>query len=288
MSRFIKRFSILVLFAGLVVSCDLLGSKAPAGVPVARVGNAYLHKEDIEKLITAELSPEDSTTLVNGYINRWATKRLLVDNAQRNITLDEQDRLNNLVEQYKLDLFSQAYKDALVARSLDSSITDAEASQFYTENKENFKLNESLLKLRYIEMGENDYNEDEIKKRFTRFNAKDKRFLDSISVQFRAQYLNDSTWISLDKVIAKIPPVNVENSDQLLNKTEFLQLRDSLGLYLIAVNDRLDRNDDAPLEYVLPTVKQILLNRRKLDLIKQLEKDITKDAIKNKQFELYN
>ena len=137
-------------------------------------------------------------------------------------------------------------------------------------------------------MGENDYNEDEIKKRFTRFNAKDKRFLDSISVQFRAQYLNDSTWISLDKVIAKIPPVNVENSDQLLNKTEFLQLRDSLGLYLIAVNDRLDRNDDAPLEYVLPTVKQILLNRRKLDLIKQLEKDITKDAIKNKQFELYN
>ncbi|HAX15586.1 MAG TPA: peptidylprolyl isomerase [Leeuwenhoekiella sp.] len=282
------RFSILVLFAGLVVSCDLLGSKVPAGVPVARVGNAYLYKEDIEKLITAEMSPEDSTTLVNGYINRWATKRLLVDNAQRNITLDEQDRLNNLVEQYKLDLFSQAYKDALVARSLDSSITDAEASQFYTENKENFKLNESLLKLRYIEMGENDYNEDEIKKRFTRFNAKDKRFLDSISVQFRAQYLNDSTWISLDKVIAKIPPVNVENSDQLLNKTEFLQLRDSLGLYLIAVNDRLDRNDDAPLEYVLPTVKQILLNRRKLDLIKQLEKDITKDAIKNKQFELYN
>ena len=288
MSRFIMRFSILVLLAGLVVSCDLLGSKAPAGVPVARVGNAYLYKEDIEKLITAELSPEDSTTLVNGYINRWATKRLLVDNAQRNITLDEQDRLNNLVEQYKLDLFSQAYKDALVARSLDSSITDAEASQFYTENKENFKLNESLLKLRYIEMGENDYNEDEIKKRFTRFNAKDKRFLDSISVQFRAQYLNDSTWISLDKVIAKIPLVNVENSDQLLNKTEFLQLRDSLGLYLIAVNDRLDRNDDAPLEYVLPTVKQILLNRRKLDLIKQLEKDITKDAIKNKQFELYN
>ena len=288
MSRFIMRFSILVLFAGLVVSCDLLGSKVPAGVPVARVGNAYLYKEDIEKLITAEMSPEDSTTLVNGYINRWATKRLLVDNAQRNITLDEQDRLNNLVEQYKLDLFSQAYKDALVTRSLDSSITDAEASQFYTENKENFKLNESLLKLRYIEMGENDYNEDEIKKRFTRFNAKDKRFLDSISVQFRAQYLNDSTWISLDKVIAKIPPVNVENSDQLLNKTEFLQLRDSLGLYLIAVNDRLDRNDDAPLEYVLPTVKQILLNRRKLDLIKQLEKDITKDAIKNKQFELYN
>ena len=89
-------------------------------------------------------------------------------------------------------------------------------------------------------------------------------------------------------MIARIPPVTIENSASLLNKTEFTQLRDSLGLYLIAVKDRLDRNDDAPLDYVLPTVKQILLNRRKLELIKQLEKDITKDAIKNKQFELYN
>jgi len=282
------KYLVVALMPVLLVSCDLLGSKAPVGVPVARVGDHYLNQEDIAKLVTADMNADDSTTLVNSYINRWATQRLLMNNAQRNITLEEQDRLNKLVDQYKLDLYAQAYKDALVARNLDSAITDAEASKFYDENKENFKLNESLLKLRYLEMSDTDYNIDEIKKRFSRFNNEDKRYLDSISVQFKAQYLNDSTWISLDKVIAKIPPVSIDNSDRLLNKTDFLQLRDSLGLYLIAVKDRLNRNDDAPLSYVLPTVKQILLNRRKLELIKQLEKDITKDAIKNKQFELYN
>jgi len=31
-----------------------------------------------------------------------------------------------------------------------------------------------------------------------------------------------------------------------------------------------------------------LLNKQKLNLIKELEKDITKDAIKNEQFEIYN
>ena len=287
MSKTLK-YLVVALMPVLLVSCDLLGSKAPVGVPVARVGDHYLNQEDIAKLVTADMNADDSTTLVNSYINRWATQRLLMNNAQRNITLEEQDRLNKLVDQYKLDLYAQAYKDALVARNLDSAITDAEASKFYDENKENFKLNESLLKLRYLEMSDTDYNIDEIKKRFSRFNNEDKRYLDSISVQFKAQYLNDSTWISLDKVIAKIPPVSIDNSDRLLNKTDFLQLRDSLGLYLIAVKDRLNRNDDAPLSYVLPTVKQILLNRRKLELIKQLEKDITKDAIKNKQFELYN
>ncbi|RXG23287.1 MULTISPECIES: peptidyl-prolyl cis-trans isomerase [Leeuwenhoekiella] len=288
MSHLLNRVVFVITCALVLISCDLLGTKAPVGDPVARVGDSYLYKEDIANLVTAEMTEQDSALVVSSFITRWATQKLLMSGAQRNITSEEQERLNNLVNQYRSELYSQAYKDALVERNLDSTITDAEAKAFYKENKANFKLNEELLKLRYIKMADTDYNIEEIKRRFTRFNKQDKKFLDSISVQFKAQYLNDSTWIRRDKVIAIIPPISVENSDRLLNKTEFLQLRDSLGLYLIAVKDKLNRNADAPLEYVLPTVKQILLNRRKLEFIKQLEKDITKDAIKNKEFELYN
>ena len=53
------------------------------------------------------------------------------------------------------------------------------------------------------------------------------------------------------------------------------------------INDVLGRNDTAPLEFVTPTINQIVKNKRKLELIKKLEKDITKDAIKNKEFEIY-
>ena len=54
------------------------------------------------------------------------------------------------------------------------------------------------------------------------------------------------------------------------------------------INNVLLRNETAPLEYVRPTIQQIVINKRKLELIRELEKDITKDAIKNKQFEIYN
>jgi len=47
------------------------------------------------------------------------------------------------------------------------------------------------------------------------------------------------------------------------------------------------QNTTAPLEYVKPTIDQIVINRRKLERIRELEKDITKDAITNKQFEIY-
>ena len=74
----------------------------------------------------------------------------------------------------------------------------------------------------------------------------------------------------------------------MLKKTNFLQLRDSLGLYLVAVKSTLERNQNAPLEYVRPTINQIIKNKRKLALIQKLEKEIKDDAIKNKQFEIYN
>ena len=100
--------------------------------------------------------------------------------------------------------------------------------------------------------------------------------------------MTDSVWIRLDQDINKIPVVTIENKDELLKKSNFIQLKDSLGLYLMQINDVLLRNSTAPLEYVKPTINQIVINKRKLELIKQLEKDIKKDAINNKQFEIYN
>ena len=67
-----------------------------------------------------------------------------------------------------------------------------------------------------------------------------------------------------------------------------MQLEDSIGVYLVSVEDVKLRNEQAPLEYALPNIKQILLNKRKLDLIKKLEKDIIQDAIKSEQFETYD
>jgi len=175
-----------------------------------------------------------------------------------------------------------------VNQSVDTSITSEEANEIYERNKETFKLNEELIKFRYIKLNENSVKLDEIKRRFKRFDKKDKQILDSIAVQFKSYSLNDSIWIRADQAISKISAIKAENKKELLKKSNFIEIKDSLGLYLMQINDVLLRNETAPLEYVMPTIKQIVINKRKLEFIKQLEKDITKDAIKNKQFELFN
>ncbi|UKM66319.1 peptidyl-prolyl cis-trans isomerase [Flavobacteriaceae bacterium GSB9] len=270
----------------LLFSCDFLRKTDPRK-PVARVNESYLYADDIKDLVPEGASKEDSTVLVQNFINRWATQQLLMDGAMLNLSEEQQHAFNKLVEQYKNDLYTKAYVEALVKRSIDTVITIDEAKEYYDTNKDIFKLNEELIKFRYINVDENMINYDEVKTRFKRYNKKDKRILDSISIQFKSYSFKDSVWIKLSQAVNKIPAVTTENKDQLLKKSNFIQLKDSLGVYLMQINDVLLRNETAPLEYVKPTINQIVINKRKLDLIRELEKDITKDAIKNNQFEIY-
>ncbi|NRA91321.1 MAG: peptidyl-prolyl cis-trans isomerase [Psychroserpens sp.] len=282
-----SRSLIAFVLCCVLTSCDYF-KPISEGEPVARVNDNYLYQEDLEGLVSEGVSKEDSTFIVNDFINRWATQLLLIDGAERNLPEQKQIAFEKLVDQYKKDLYTKAYLEALVKQSIDTTILESEANEVYEKNKTTFKLNEELVQFRYIAIPNNAINEEEIKERFKRFDNDDKRFLDSIAVQFKSYSLNDSIWIQVSQILNKIPVVTGANKKELLKKSNFIQLKDSLDLYLMQVNDVLDQNDIAPLQYVKPTIDQIIINKRKLELIKQLETDITKDAIKNKQFEIYN
>ena len=278
---------IVSLLLLLFFSCDFF-KKEEDKTPIAKVNETYLYLEDLEELIADGTSKTDSILLVTNFINNWATQQLLIDGALLNLNEEKQESFDKLVKQYKNDLYTKAYLEALVQRGLDTNVTIEEAESFYNKNVEAFKLNEDLIKFRYINIDNNRQDFDDITEKFKRYNSEDKKELDSISIQFKSFSLNDSIWIRTSQVFDKIPAVTLENQNQLLKKSNFIQLKDSLGVYLMQINDVLLRNSLAPLEYVKPTINQIVINKRKLELIRELEKDITKDAIKNKQFEIYN
>ncbi len=282
------RYKFTLFFLLIITSsCTFFFKKTDDRVPVARVNDAYLYYEDIKDLVAEGISKEDSTLVVQNFINRWATQQLFVDGALVNLSETEQDEFNKLVKQYKNDLYTKAYIEALVKKNMNTTVSKEEAERYYNLNKDVFRLNEELLKFRYIHLDANIINYNEIEQKFRRFNKKDKKDLEAIAIQFKSYSLNDTIWIKASQVVNKISAINLENKNQLLKKSNFVQLKDSLGVYLMQINDVLLRNDTAPIEYVKPTIDQIVINKRKLELIRELEKDITKDAIKNKQFEIY-
>ena len=281
-----KLFLVLSIIFLFFEACDLSKSKIE-GTPLARVNDTLLMVEDIDLSEFEGLSSEDSLLQIQTKLRNWATQQLLIDGATLNLEEKQQENFELLVQQYRTDLYTSAYLEALVKRNLDTSITNTELSVTYNQNKELFVLKESLLKLRYINIKSNITNADEIKRRFKRYNDNDQAILDTISIQFNSFFLNDSIWIKADQVVSKIKPLQKGFNKLLLKKPNFIQLNDSLELYLIQINEVLASGSQAPIEYVLPTLRQIIINKRKLKLIGQLKNEIVNDAIKNKKFEIY-
>lgn len=274
-----------IVAASLLVSCEYFKQETQEDA-VARVNEDYLYKSDIQKLISDKTSSEDSTLIANNYINRWATQKLLIGQAKINLSGVKLSAFDKLVEEYKNDLLTDAYKNVIVGQQLDSTITDSEYKSYYEEIKENFKLNEVLFKMRFVQLPPNYEGLAKVKEKLSRFDAKDKQSLNSNNFQFVSSNLNDSVWVKKDALL-EVLPILRSARDEVLKKSNFTQLQDSLGVYLVKIQDVLNPNEIAPFPYIKPTLKQIILNKRKLELIRKLETDITKDAIEHNKFEIY-
>ena len=279
-----KNLLILFLLGGILSSCEYFKSP-PVEEVIARVNDHYLYRSDIKDLVSESTPPKDSSLIVNNYINQWATRHLLIDQAMVNLDQKSVDRYEKLVQEYRNDLYTEAYKNAVVGRQLDSSVTDREYLAYYEENSDNFRLNDELLKVRYIHLAPNYEGVSDIKEKFNRFEKEDQEALSEKVYNFLSSNLNDSIWIRKDNLLRVLPIL--KEDEQVLKKSNFVQLQDSLGVYLVKTVDMLGINEVAPMSYIKPTLKQIILNQRRLRLISKFESDITRDAIENNKFQIY-
>ena len=276
----------LIILILIVSSCDWTINSTHQDT-IARVNSTFLTKDEIDVGLFDGLSVKDSLIQIQNIINDWATQQLLHDGALLNLEAQKQKEFETLVKDYKRDLLTSAYLEAMTKQNLDTIISNHELELAYEQNKELFYLKEDLIKLRYINHNLSMSNSNEIKRRFKRYNAEDRAILDTISLQFNSFFLNDSVWINSNQVISKIGPLQKGFNKVLLKKQNFIQLKDSLGLYLMQVKDVLEIGQQAPLAYVTPTLKQIIINKRKLKLVNQLKSEIVNDALRNKKFEIY-
>ena len=274
-----------VLF--FIVSCGSYINESDADDPIARVGESFLYKKDIESLLYEGISEVDSATVVTNFINNWASKRLLLSKARINLPEEKLVVFDKLVDEYRADLYTRAYKDALVNQAADSMVTKSQMRSFYEQEKENFRLKEQLIKIRYIELPKQFLNKESVIKKLKSFKTEDIAYLDSIGVQFKKLNFNDSIWVQSERLIDEIPPLTFENQSKYLKKSQFFELEDAMGVYLTKVVDVRNINEIAPLSFIQPTIKQVLLNRRKLNYIRSLETEIIDEAIKDNEFEIY-
>jgi len=276
-----------VAVIGLLALCSCNNRPEAKPEAVARVNDSYLYREDLKGLVPAGTSKEDSTIIVRNFIDQWASQKLLIQQAELNLGDEKKAALDKLIRQYRIDLYTKAYLEDVVKTTVDTAVSEAELESYYKANKENFRTNGLLVRLRYILVGKDNPKYETIKARFFDFRKSDKKFWETYTMQLKNFALNDTVWVDMPQVYARLPFITPDNRQEYISPGKSVQFESGNDMYLVKITGVIDRNQISPYDYVKQTLKEVILNVRKLELIKKFEKDITDDAIKDQTYEIY-
>jgi len=202
---------------------------------VARAGENFLYENDLPEYT----SKDDSLIKISSFIEAWAKEKVLYDLSMINLSQSKRAEIDELVENYKVDLYINSYKDLIVNSKIDSIVTTEQIDSFYTLNINNFKLNENLVKYRYIKVPNDNININRIRRYIVRVNEQDRYFLDSLNFQFADLKLNDSIWFTERDVISSIDFINQNNKSKYFIKNRLFTIEESNYTNFFIVDDIL-------------------------------------------------
>ena len=269
-----------------LISCESI-TQAKQDRLIARADNHYLYWSDIDRELPPFSSEQDSLSKVNFLINEWARQKLIYEKALINLDADKISVLNAMVNDYKTNLFKNAYRELILKSSQDSLYTGTLVNDYYMKNLNSFKLKESIYRIRYIGLPLDNVDQKEIKRRFKSFNREDIDYLDSLSFQFSNYFLLDSVWFKESEIRNRLDFLNERQQNRFIKTPNYYEVKDSLVLYLLSLVEQLDPGNIAPLPYVEQTIKDLVSNKRKIEFLRSFDNDILQDAIKTKKFEKY-
>ncbi len=101
-------------------------------------------------------------------------------------------------------------------------------------------------------------------------------------------YLNDSTWTNKKLFFKKIPSLETNEIERISKNNLFYIKQDSLALYLIKINNYKKADDYAPLDYIYSRIKEVIINKKRIDYLNKIDKELIGDAIINNLYERFD
>lgn len=281
---------ILVSLAYLILfsSCEWLSSLNDEREPVARVKEQFLYMEDVLAVMPELTSKEDSADFVRNFSEKWVEEQVMIDRASINLNKGMTD-IENKVKTYRNSLLIYAYEEALVRQKLDTVLTALQIKGYYNDHKEDFILRDDVYRMLFLKLDKNTPRLAELRQWFDYADRQEKlSLLTDYSIQFALDYsLDDKKWWRSNEMMQRLP-FKVDSLVSLNANNKLLEIQKDEFLYVLEFLDMKSKNNPSPLGLVKPAIRTIMLNERKIQLVKELRKDLMSDGIRKNHIEYFS
>ncbi len=289
----LKNLSLSLAAFLLLSGCEFIrmkkdgSSEAGDRLAVARVNNTYLYKDELADILTPSTTKQDSIERAETYINSWVRKQLLIQEAGKKININEAEVERRILD-YRFSLIAYEYQSYYIKQHLDTAISSADIEKYYTSNIDNFVLKQNIIQAVFVKVPKTAPRTNRVRDLILSQKEKDQNELKSYCLSFSTAYhLSDSAWIVFDELVKNSPLAEIPNKIQFLKANRYYETSDDGYLYFLKVAKYRISDNISPLEFVRDDIRNIILNKRKVELAKKLEDEVYNKAVSEKEFEIF-
>jgi hypothetical protein len=274
-----------LLVLALVAACSPKESEQTEGALATAFGE-YLFFDNLPPDVQQQAKGSDSIAILRVFSNNWLRQQVALKKAKENLNEEIPD-IEKKVADYRSSLLIYEYHKALFEQKLDTAVTFGEISAYYEKNQKNFELKRNIVRLRYVKIPVNAENKAKAKQWFLSEVPSDRfKLLDYCAQNAANTYLDEDAWLSFEDLLKEIP-LNQYDQEHFLRSNKFVELQDKDFIYWLYIHSFRIKNSLSPLEIEQERIRSIIINKRKLQLLKEVEEALMIEAETNNQIKLY-
>ncbi len=240
----------------------------------------------LRDMIPAGTPPRDSIQMAKNFIDTWIREQVILHLAEKNLP-DHMKQVQQQLEEYRKSLIMYIYESELIRQHLDTAVSEEEIVAYYNNHPQNFELKDNIVKATYVVVKHNAPKLNKLRTWFRSESAKDKKLLHDYCYQFATTFrLDDENWILFDELVKAIP-IKTYDQEHFLRNNRLIEIADSAYHYWIRIHDFKIKESLSPLEFERENIRALILNKRKLQLIKHLEKQAIQYALDRREVEFF-
>ncbi|NLJ81670.1 MAG: hypothetical protein GX330_00895 [Bacteroidales bacterium] len=274
----------IVLFIcslSLFIACNRTHEKV-----IASVYDETLTISDLQAMVPEFDLQSDSIEIQSHYIDTWIQKQVLLQEAKEYLSRKEQN-FDQELKEYHQSLLIFAYENKKSNDLLKKEISENELRQYYEDHKTEFEMRKNIVKINYIKFPI-DFKQAETAKKLLFLDnrsEKDQKKLENLCNNFAQNMYMKNKWLLFEDILKEIP-INAYNQEHYLQQNRNIELRDTSSIYLIKIIDFKINETYFPFDVVKDNIKEIMLNHRRQELLKQIRKEAFEKAKKQHAIEI--
>lgn len=280
----IQKIGVFFIAIVFIVSCGTKSEMNDEDYAV-KMKSDYLLKSELKARIPSVLRGDDSIAFAKNYINKWIKSNLMLDKAKINLS-DEMSDIDKQVEDYRSSLLIYKYEQQLLKEKFDTVVTENEVRKYYDKFSGEFKLEFNIVKAIFIKIPRTVKDQYKIKNWYWSDKEELLKQLEDYCIDNADEFDIASEWVRFDELLSKIP-TSIPNQEQFFKYNKIIDAQDSLNKYYVNIKDYKLVGDTTPIKFVNKKIQSIILNKRKIEMLKEIENSIYEKALSNNDFKIY-